>query len=335
MMGEPRRWTPWLLDAQLARVAHMMPVTDLSDHLRAREATQAFKAFVGQVAADDRVDVREHLVSRPDDAQPLRLRLYRPKQSDRRTLPCLVYAHGGGFVLGDLEMEHTRCQSMAAEVGCLVVAVDFRLAPEHPYPAALNDVYLALQWVCQQADELQVRRERIAVGGCSTGATLAAAVALMARDRKGPAVCFQFLLYPALDDRLHTHSMQAYRDIPGGDRRGAALMWGHYLTGWQGEVPYLAAPARAQDLAGLPPAYLMVNDIDVCRDEELDYGFRLLRAGVPTELHCYSGTFHAFEIMVRSADISLRALEQQKAVLKRALHGRDQTDVRGTGHGEP
>lgn len=334
MIGDPRPSTPWLLDSQLARVAHMMPVTDLSDHLRAREATQAFKAFVGQVAVDARVDVREHMVPRQDDERPLRVRLYRPQQSERRTLPCMVYMHGGGFVLGDLDMEHARCQSMAAEVGCVVAAVDFRLAPEHPFPAALNDAYLALQWVSEQADDLQVRRARIAVGGCSTGATLAAAVALLARDRAGPALCFQFLLYPALDDRLDTHSMRAYRDIPGGDRRGAALMWGYYLTGWQGEVPYLAAPARALDLAGLPPAYLMVNDIDVCRDEELDYGFRLLRAGVPTELHCYSGTFHAFEIMVRSADISLRALEQQKVVLKRALHGRDQTDVRGGRDGD-
>ena len=334
MMNEPiHPSTPWLLDSQLARVAHLMPVTDLSDHLLAREATQAFKAFVGQIVADPRVEVGEHLVPRQDDSRPLRVRVYRPKRSDQRKLPCVVYTHGGGFVLGDLDMEHTRCQSMAAEVGCVVVAVDFRLAPEHPFPAALNDTYLALHWVSEQADFLQVR-DRIAVGGCSTGATLAAAVALLARDRAGPRVCFQFLLYPALDDRLDSHSMRAYRDIPGGDRRGAALMWGYYLRGWQGDVPYLAAPARAQDLAGLPPAYLMVNDIDVCRDEELDYGFRLLRAGVPTELHCYSGTFHAFEIMVRSADISLRALEQQLVVLKRALHGRVQTDVRMC-HGEP
>lgn len=335
MKTERKPSIPWLLDSQLARVAHFMPVTDLSDHLRAREATQAFKTFVGQVAEDPRIEIGEHRVPRQDAPQPLRLRVYRPKASDRRPLPCMVYTHGGGFVLGDLEMEHARCQNMAAEIGCVVVAVDFRLAPEHPFPAALNDTYRALHWVFEQADDLQVRRDRIAVGGCSTGATLAAAVALLARDRAGPPVCFQFLLYPALDDRLNTHSMHAYRDIPGGDRRGAALMWGYYLTGWQGEVPYLAAPARALDLAGLPPAYLMVNDIDVCRDEELDYGFRLLRAGVPTEIHCYSGTFHAFEIMVRSADISLRALEQQTAVLKRALHGRDPTDVRGAGHGEP
>jgi acetyl esterase len=325
---------PWLLDAQLARVAHMMPLTDLRDPVRAREATQAFKSFVGKSIEDPRVVVSEHFFTRPDAGDPpLRVRLYRPRDQQGVLLPCLVYAHGGGFVLGDLEMEHPRCQSMAHEANCVVAAVDFRLAPEFAFPCALDDHFLALCAIAEQAQELGVCANQIAVGGCSTGATLAAATALATRDRSGPRLCFQFLLYPALDDRLQTHSMLTYRDIPGGDKRGAQLMWGHYLNGWQGPVPYLAAPGRATDLSGLPPTYLMVNDIDVCRDEALDYALRLLGCGVPTELHCYAGTFHSFEVMVRTADISLKALEHQLVVLRRALHGRSLVDIGRVAHG--
>jgi acetyl esterase len=323
------RKQPWLLDAQLARVAHMMPVTDLTDHRLARQATEAFKRFVSPPPDDERVSTQEEWIQRASGAPPVRVRIYRPKGSTGERLPCLVYMHGGGFVLGDLEMEHPRCQRIAGDVRCTVVAVDFRLAPENPFPSGLEDCYLAVCWVAENAGRLGINSERLAVGGCSTGATLAAALALMARDRGGPALCFQFLLYPALDDRLDTASMHAFKAIPGGDRTGAELMWRYYLSGHTGEVPYLAAPARARDLAGLPPTYLMANDIDVCRDEAMDYAARLQAAHVPTELHCYSGTFHAFEMMVRSADISLKAVEQQLYVLKRAMHARAMTDIHG------
>jgi len=321
---------PWYLDAQLARVAHMMPVTDLTDHLLAREATEKFKNFVGQTSDDERVTYQEELVDNPEHEQALRVRIYRPKNSTK-ALPCLIYMHGGGFVLGDLEMEHPRCQKIAAEVNCIVVAVDFRLAPEYAFPCGLNDCYLALNWVAAHAARLGIKPNRLAVGGCSTGATLAAALALMVREKGGPSLCFQFLLYPTLDDRLNTPSMYAFKNIPGGDRSGAELMWAYYLSGLEGEVPHLAAPARAQDLSNLPPTYMMTNDIDVCRDEAMEYAMRLLAVGVPTELHCYSGTFHAFEIMVRAADISLKALDQQMNVLGRALHSRDLTNIREFG----
>ena len=326
---------PSLLDAQLARVAHMMPITDLTDHLKAREATDQFSKFVGKAPDDPRVVVSEvHIDSHDSSEQQLRLRLYRPKidvefGDTDKLLPALLYMHGGGFVLGDLEMEHARCQKICADVNCSVIAVDFRLAPEYPFPCGLNDCYCALLWVVAQASTLGISRDRIAVGGCSTGATLAAALALLARDKGKPKIFFQFLLYPALDDRLITESMERLRNIPGGDRIGAELMWGYYLSGLKDEVvPYLAAPARAKNLKNLPTTYLMTNDVDVCRDEAFDYAQRLLSAGVPTELHCYSGTFHAFEFMVRAADISVKALEQQMYVLRRALNSSEYVDIK-------
>jgi len=321
MERQNRSIKEWYLDPQLARVADMMPVTDLTDYLLAREETEKFKHFVGQLPDDERVYIYEEIIGNLEQEENLRLRIYRPK-NNKGELPCLIYFHGGGFVLGDLEMEHPRCQKICGDVDCVVVAVDFRLAPEYAFPCGLHDCYAALVWVRENVSKLGVRSDRIAVGGCSTGATLAASVALMAREKGGPNICFQFLLYPALDDRLNTPSMLEYKNIPGGDRSGAELMWRYYLSDVDGEPSYLAAPSRVEDLSGLPPAYLMTNEIDVCRDEEIDYALRLLSVGVPTELHNYTGTFHAFEIMVRSADISIHAIEQQMYVLRRALHSR-------------
>jgi len=320
---------PWYLDAQLARVAHMMPLTDLTDYKKARQETEKFKTFVGKIAEDERISISEKIIGAPENNLELRIRIYKPEQS-KDILPALIYMHGGGFVLGDLEMEHARCQKMAGDAECMVIAVDFRLAPEHPFPCGLEDCYQALCWVAENAETMQIDKDRIAVGGCSTGATLAAALALMVRDKNGPAISFQFLLYPALDDRFETPSMSAFKDIPGGDISGAKLMWDYYLTDTDRKsMSYLAAPGRANDLSGLPPTYLMTNDIDVCRDEAFDYAQRLLAVGVPTEFHCYAGAFHAFEFMVRTADLSVKALEQQMFVLRRALHSSGYVNIRG------
>ncbi len=308
------------MDAQLQRAAHMMPVLDLTDAVAAREATQVFAQFVGDAAMPPSVVTTERTIPGPAGAPGLRARIY---QLRNRTGPApgLVFFHPGGFVLGDLETDHVRCLRYTAEVGCVIVTTEFRLAPEHPFPAGIEDSYATLCWTRDNAATLGIDPARIAVAGCSTGATFAAAVALMARDRGGPPLAFQLLLYPALDDRLDSRSMRQYADIPGGDRTGAELMWHHYLGSLEhtDEVPAYAAPARATDLSALPPAYVMTNEIDVCRDEGLEYTRRLIAADVPVELHEFSGTFHAFEAMVRGADISRRAQEEHVAVLRRAL----------------
>jgi acetyl esterase/lipase len=198
--------------------------------------------------------------------------------------------------------------------------VDYRLAPEHPFPAGLEDCYAAFAWTLAAAGELGVDASRVAVAGASAGGALATAVALMARDRGEPLPAFQLLLYPVTDDRLITASMTTFVDIPGWNRRNSEHMWRHYLGGaGPREVcsPY-AAPARAEDLRGLPPAYVMTAGFDALRDEGLQYAQRLIEAGIPTELHHYPETFHGFDTLVDAA-VSRRARAEHHAVLCRAL----------------
>ncbi|GAB3256100.1 alpha/beta hydrolase [Nocardioides dilutus] len=236
------------------------------------------------------------MVPGPEDAPQVRVRRYRPADP-AGPLPALVYFHGGGFVVGSLDLYDADCRRIAAEVGAVVVSVDYRLAPEHPFPAPLEDCYAALLWVAENAAELGVDPDRIGVGGESAGGGLAAGVSLLARDRGGPRLCLQFLGIPELDDRLETGSMRALGiDSPITTIANGEISWDSYLgPGVRGTdlvSPY-AAPARATDLAGLPPALVTAYELDALRDEDVAYAQRLLSAGVPTELHVYPGAFHA------------------------------------------
>jgi acetyl esterase/lipase len=243
------------------------------------------------------------LLGRPE----VRVRVYRAP-ADRRPTGCLLYLHGGGFIAGDLDTEDGRCVHLALGSGCVVVSVDYRLAPEHPFPAPVEDCYAALGWVTSVADELGVDRALVGVGGGSAGGNLAAAVALMARDRGGPAVAFQLLIYPALDDRCISASA-SFVGTPIVDGSALRKTWGYYLGDNPGPVSPYAAPARAEDLGGLPPAYVMTAELDPLRDEGIEYAVRLLAAGVSVELHQFPGAFHAFDTM--SSRISRRALQEQ------------------------
>jgi acetyl esterase/lipase len=233
-----------------------------------------------------------------------------------------VYIHGGGFVIGNVDTFHAESGSLAHEVGTVVVSVDYRLAPEDPFRAGLEDCYAALLWTVEQADELGIDVGRVAVGGESAGGGLAAALALLARDRGGPALSFQFLGIPELDDRLDTPSMCAFTDTPLWNRPLAILSWQHYLSGSTTvdgrDGLHYAAPARAQDLSGLPPAYLYTCEFDPLRDEGLRYGQRLLEAGVRVESHHYPGTFHGSSL-VTEAPISKRMQADEVAAYRRGL----------------
>jgi acetyl esterase/lipase len=201
-----------------------------------------------------------------------------------------------------------------------VVSVDYRRAPEDPFPRGVEDCYHSVDWCGRNPEALGIDPDRMAVVGCSTGATLAAAVALMARDRGGPRLAFQMLLQPCVDDRLDTPSMRQY-DKPDrceAGREGSAHTWRYYL-GEVSQVPPYAAPARAQTLRGLPPTYISTAERDCLRDEGILYASRLMGDGVPTELHHFPGTFHAFDLVVRTAAISRRALQEQIDTLARAL----------------
>ncbi len=254
-------------------------------------------------------------------SEALRVRVYRPTTAGPSPLPCLVWIHGGGMVLGTPEMDDARVSAYAREAGCVVVSVDYRLAPEHPYPAPVEDCHRALRWTAEQTDALDIDAGRLAVGGISAGGGLAAATALLARDRGGPTVAFQFLLCPMLDDTHTTASSRAFTSAVTWPRANNVHGWNAYLGPLAGtdDVPPYAAPARATDLSGLPPAYVDVGELEVFRDECAQYALRLVAAGVPTEFHLWPGAFHGFDGVFPHTAPARRARAEQVAVLRRAF----------------
>ncbi|MDL4771959.1 MULTISPECIES: alpha/beta hydrolase [Thermomonosporaceae] len=304
------------MDPELRAAIAGLPYVGLADPRAARAAMRELVAVLVEPAADGRVEVTGREVPGPPGAPPVPVRVYRPRRA-RRPAPVLVYFHGGGFVTGDLENEHRRCLDVAAEEGIAVVSAEYRLAPEHPFPAGFDDCYAVTCWTHRHAAEFGGDPARIAVGGGSAGGALAAGVALRARDEDGPPLAFQLLLYPVLDDRMDTPSMRAYTEPPLFNRTDVTHMWRHYLGGLAEAPPY-AAPARAADLSGLPPAYVLAAEADPLRDEDLAYALRLIAAGVPTELRHVPGVYHGFD-GVTSAEVARRALAEQRAVLRRAL----------------
>jgi acetyl esterase len=223
-------------------------------------------------------------------------------------------------LVGNIDTEHVGAATLAANVGALVVSVEYRLAPESAYPAAVHDCFAALRFLHDDAPALGVDRARIALVGTSAGGGLSAATALLARDRGGPAVCFQMLHIPELDDRLETRSMLTFVDSPVWNRPLAEKSWQYYLGDLAGsdDVPPYAAPSRADDLSGLPPAYVSTAENDPLRDEGILYALRMLQAGVSVELHQFPGTFHG-SAMVVTAEVSRRAQEESTRVLRRVL----------------
>lgn len=256
------------------------------------------------------------------DAPEVPIRLYRPAAETRQPSGKrggFLEIHGGGFMMGNLDMMDGWCQTIAAETDLVVLSVDYRLAPEAPFPAGLEDCYAALEWLHAEASALGVDPARIAIGGQSAGGGLAAGLALMARDKGGPAICYQLLEIPELDDRLDTPSMRAFEDTPFWNRPNAIQSWKHYLgPDHQGEPSIYAAPARATDLAGLPPAYVSTMEFDPLRDEGLRYGMDMLAAGVSVELHNYAGTFHGSAFLPQ-AEPTKRNNEEIVRLLRRRL----------------
>ena len=310
------------LDPQLERVVRTLPdfgtearLDDLDLVRSLRDTPAMLRALGTSLATDDRVEVENREVPGRTGDRTLLVRIYRPRSAARGAV---VFLHGGAFVLGDVYVEEQRCLHLAAETGALIVSVDYSLAPEEPFPSGLEDAYAALSWVAAEAEALGIDRSRLAVAGSSAGGGLAAALALLARRRAGPAICFQLLVYPMLDDRLDSPSMQM-TGTPLFSKRAAADAWGHYLGHRQADE--LAAPARADSLARLPPAYVMVAEHDPLRDEGIEYATRLTRAGVGCELHLFPGTFHGFDIVCARSALGSRALEEQAVALRRAVTG--------------
>jgi acetyl esterase len=310
-------------DPELAPLLEFLPdsALGLEDPVAARTG---FSELINSMNADldtSGIDIEETEIPGPEGAPKVRVRIYKPEGLND-TVPCMVHIHGGGFVIGSIDSEKGSCLSICRNLGIVIVAVGYRLAPETPYPGGLEDCYTTLQWVAANAASLNIDAQRIVISGMSAGGGLAAATCLLARDRKGSQACFQYLGIPELDDRLETPSMQRFVDTPMWNRPNAVFSWDYYLgDAYQrgsDDVPYHAAPARAEDLSNLPPAYVSTMEFDPLRDEGVQYALKLMQADVQTELHSFPGTFHGSALFAH-AEISQRESAEMFAVLRRAL----------------
>jgi acetyl esterase/lipase len=300
------------LDPELAAVGPDLPPTDLTDVVAARDTNVRRRPVAGYHRAPE---ARSTDTTVPGPGGPLAVRVYRPVVAPQSPAPTVLWIHGGAFSMGTLESSDAVCQQLAVEGGAAVVNLDYRLAPEHPYPAALDDCWAALEWVAEHLDELGGAGSALVVAGSSAGGALAAAVALRARDTGRPRLAAQVLVQPVLDHRRATHSARTVTQSPVFTATSNTVMWQNYLGGATPDA--YASPALADDLAGLPTAYVTAAAHDPLRDEAVDYASRLLQAGVDVELHVYPGAFHGFDTLVPTAAVSRRAMADLVAAVVR------------------
>ena len=284
--------------------------------VQARRAAAAAVLAALEIPENPRVNHEDISIAGPLGAPDVTVRVYRPVDASG-PLPGIYYIHGGGMVLGDLDDENPAAELICEQVGAVVVSVKYRLAPEHTYPAAVEDCYAGLEWLSKNVAELGVDAERLAIYGASAGGGLTLATALLARDRGGPQLSFMMPIYPMIDDRNETPSSHEITDIGIWDRAGNIEAWAWYLGGQ--EADQYAAPARAADLSGLPPAFIDVGTIDLFLDEDIEFARRLMQAGVPTELHIHPGAFHATELVAPQSVLSQRIWGMRIDALRRAL----------------
>ena len=263
----------------------------------------------------------DHVVPGASGDPGVPVRLHRERGVDERR-PCLISIHGGGYVIGSNLGDDGRFDRWSTQLRCIGVSVGYRLAPESPFPGPLEDCYAALRWAYERGDEFGIDRERIGILGGSAGGGLAAGLALLARDRGEIPVAFQVLSYPMLDDRQATESWRAEAPVWGAatNRFG----WRAYLGSHAGnEISGHAVPARADDLTGLPPAFITVGNLDGLLDEDIEYARRLIRAGVPTDLHVFADGPHAFDSLMPETAIAQRARQVLEDWLAPHLHPAD------------
>jgi acetyl esterase/lipase len=308
------------LDPELADILQLLATVSLptsAEQIRPFVDAEAAQIAARPVAANPDVVATDHTVP----GGTLTLRMYRPTGSQAVILPVVYWIHGGGFIAGSVTADDPYCAALVAGTGAAVVSVEYRRPPDHAYPAPLDDCYAGLAWLAGNADALAIDPSRIAVAGASAGGGLAAGTVLRARDEGGPAIVFQYLMYPMIDDRDSTPSTHEFEELPVWDRANNRMAWAAYLGEIAGSdrVPAYAAPARATDLGGLPPTLIQVGELDVFRDEDIDYAVRMLRAGVSTQLHVFPGAYHGFELANPASRATARVYEERDEAIRRAL----------------
>lgn len=256
----------------------------------------------------------------PGPVQTIKVRVYTPQVSqEQASLPVLVWYHGGGFVIGDLDSHDSACRALANQSECLVVAVDYRLAPEHKFPGAVEDCEAALHWVAANAAELGGDPGRIAVGGDSAGGNLAAVVALLAREKGGPKLCFQLLIYPCVAPEPETPSHHQFAEGYLLTRKTITWFFKQYLRSSKDTLDPRYAPLEEKDLSSLPPSLVIVAGFDPLRDEGVDYAKALIDAGNKVTLSNYEGMIHGFYLMGGMIDKANQAIEESARHLKEAF----------------
>ncbi|MCU1481304.1 MAG: lipase [Subtercola sp.] len=308
------------LEPEMVATYDAAPPTDVSNIVAAREGSARLAESTKAVPPDPAVKRTDHSIPGRGDAPSVWVREYRAVGHDE-PLPALLWMHGGGHIMGHIETDDVVMEHIAKAVGCAVFSVDWRRAPEHPYPAAIEDSHTSVLALYERAAEFRIDPRRIAVGGKSSGAGLAAGVALLLRDRGEFTPRLQLLIYPMLDDRDATVSARSIVDPRLWHRDANNTAWRHYLGEAYGTdaVEAYAAPSRAANLSGLPPTFLIVGELDLFLDEDIEYAQRLLQAGVPTELHVYAGAVHGFETRLPDSPIALQFERDRDEALRRAF----------------
>ncbi len=310
-----------LVDPELIPLIEQMPGFQLSKEMLApTRQMMAEMMKMNAPAVPEGVRFEERTIPGPAGAPEIRVLIYAPK-AEASNRPGILHIHGGGYVMGQPEMVAANAGQWALDLGAVTVSVDYRLAPETAYPGNVEDCYAALKWLATNAASFGVDKNKIAVIGESAGGGLAAATCLMARDRKEIKITHQHLIFPMLDDRTVVHpEPSAFLGQFLWTREANAFGWTSLLgqaPGGKDVSPY-AAPARATDLSGLPPTYMICGALDLFLEEDMDYAKRLIRAGVPTELHIYPGAPHGF-MFVQEAAVTKTFARDSMAALKKAL----------------
>jgi len=266
------------------------------------------------------IQIENVFIPRQDGSTKLRLRIFRPK-STNGPWPVLIWMHGGGYVMGRPEQDDARCVQYIHELGITVVSVDYRCAPKHPFPAALDDCYTSLKWLASNSHELNIDANRIAVGGNSAGSGLAASLAQLIYDQKEIKLVFQLLVYPMLDDRTVLRAEIDDSQNVTWTQKSNRFGWESYLGQecGAGNVPAYSVPARRTNLSGLPPAWIGVGDLDIFHNEDVTYANRLKECGVECELVVIPGAFHGFDVFDPKVPVVKEFLDSQTAALKKYL----------------